>query len=476
MNVHIRTYGCQMNERDSEAVGARLEAAGHRLVEEDEADVVLVNTCSVRAKAEDKALGKLRLLVAGNRDRPGRTIGAMGCMVERLGPRILEEVRGLDFALGPRRLGALETVLAAVREGRGPVVDTGPRPEGGGPPAEHLAGGVTAFVTVMEGCSRGCAYCVVPRVRGAEWSRPAAAVLAEVRSLAAAGVLEVTLLGQSVTSYGRTNPVDPFPRASALGVAGPFPRLVEAVADIPGIARVRFTSGHPSGCTDDLVRVLAAKPAVCHHLHLPLQSGSDRILERMGRGYTTDGYRAAVARLRAAAPDLALTTDVIVGFPGESESDFERTRAFLEETGFDNAFVFKYSPRSGTAAAGWDDDVPMPEKRRRNQVLLEDQDRRSQRLHDALVGREMDVLIEGPSLRNRARWAGRTGTNKTVIVELPPEVEGAGLVRVRIDRARPQTLYGTFLCRLGPAVRMAPCAPVASGRELTTDGTDSTDT
>ncbi len=443
MKVLVLTYGCQMNERDSEAVSALLAARGYeRAVSEAEADVVVVNTCSVRGKAEAKALGKLGLLAAAARrqGRP-RAVGAMGCMVQRLGPRLLDKVPLLDFGVGTHALSRLPAVLEQVLAGAGPVVEIG---EDDDPDqlAGHLPGGISAFVNVLLGCNRRCTYCIVPTVRGAEWSRPAASVVREVERLAAGGVREVTLLGQSVMSYGRSGAVWEEGIRSPLGLTEAFPRLLEAVAAVPGILRVRFTSGHPSGCTDELARVMAAVPAVCEHLHLPVQSGSDAVLARMRRGYDTQAYRRAVERLRLQVPTVALTTDIIVGFPGETEADFEATHAFMEEMAFDSAFIFKYSPRTGTPAATWDDDVPDEEKQRRNRVLLDDQDRRAARHRAALHGQSVEVLAEGPSTRNAARWSGRTRRNRTAVFEPPPGVEPGRELRLRVEWSTAQTLYG----------------------------------
>jgi tRNA-2-methylthio-N6-dimethylallyladenosine synthase len=433
-----------MNVRDSEAASALLEAAGyHPAASESDADLVLVNTCSVRGKAEDKALGKLGLLCATKRERPGRIVGVMGCMAQRLGTGIFERVPGLDFSVGTRRSGAIPRLVARVLAGETHIQEISSPDEIPDVPEAHTASGFSAFVTVLLGCNRRCAYCIVPDVRGPEFSRPAREILAEIAALTRHGVREVTLLGQSVMNYGRANAVwnadDP---ASPGGFTEPFARLLEAVAAVPGIARIRFTSGHPSGCTDQLVRAVHSLPQVCHHLHLPVQSGADRILALMRRGYTRADYLDAVRRLRDAMPDFALTTDVIVGFPGETEEDFEATRTLMREADFDNAFIFKYSPRPGTPAAAWKDDVSDAEKMRRNQVLLDDQDVRGQAANQRLVGTVQEVLVEGPSLRNAARWAGRSAGNKIVVFDPRPGLTPGALARVRITRAAPQTLYG----------------------------------
>ncbi len=444
MNFHVITYGCQMNVRDSEAVSALLMRQGYERAEgEADADIIVVNTCSVRGKAEAKALGKLGLLVADSRRHcPDRVIGVMGCMVQRLGGGLFKKVPGLGFGIGTHALSRLPLVLQEVFEGKAPVLDVD---EDDDPDllTGHIEGDLSAFVNILLGCDRRCTYCIVPHVRGREWSRPAESVLAEVRDLAARGVREVTLLGQSVMNYGRRNDVWPADTTSPGGYDTPFPRLLEAVDAVAGIERVRFTSGHPSGCTAELARAMAGLPSVCEHLHLPLQSGSDPVLERMRRGYTADQFRQAARALQEAMPGVALSTDIIVGFPGETEKDFEHTRMFMEEIGFDNAFIFKYSPRSGTPAAEWPDDVSDEEKMRRNQVLLDDQSRRVEAINRGLLGHSVNVLVEGPSLRNAARWSGRTRTNKVVVFDPVPGVERGDCVDVAVDRVTATTLYGT---------------------------------
>lgn len=448
MTFFIHTYGCQMNVRDSEAAGALLSAAGYTEAStEDEADIVIVNSCSVRGKAEDKAIGKIGLLCATKKLRPERIIGLMGCMAQRLERSVFKKVPGLDFSVGTRRAGAIPRMVALVREGNRGVLEVSDPSEVPDIVAEHTdCGGFSSFVTILLGCNRRCAYCIVPDVRGPEYSRPAREVLAEVTALVRHGIREVTLLGQSIMNYGLRNPVwfedDP---PSLGGYTLPFPRLLEAVAAIPGIQRIRFTSGHPLGCTDELVKVMSSTPQICRHLHLPVQSGSDDVLKRMRRGYTRADYLDAVRRLREAMPGFALTTDVIVGFPGEAPSDFEATRSLMEAAAFDNAFIFKYSPRPGTPAAAWDDDVSEEEKMTRNQILLSDQDIRGAQINAALTGSIQEVLAEGPSLRNKSRWSGRTGGNKIVVFEPKPGMEPGLLYHVKITRAAPQTLYGEVI-------------------------------
>ena len=437
MKFHIHTYGCQMNVRDSEAVESLLLAAGHeRAVGEDDAELVIVNSCTVRQKAEEKAVGK-----AGNLIAAKKLTGLMGCAVKRLGADVFKKLPKLDFAVGPRALGLIPKILA---DGRFPRLELGEDMMGEAL-AAHTNGGFQAFVTVLVGCDNRCSYCIVPDVRGHEYSRPAREIVAEVRSLAAHGVREVCLLGQSVLRYGMRNAAwDPSDAPSPGGYKEPFPRLLESIASIPGISRIRFTSAHPKGCTDELVRAYREFPQVCRHLHLPVQSGSDRILADMGRRYTRAEYLAAVKKLRDFDPEFAITTDVIVGYPGETEADFEETRSLMEEAGFDNAFVFKYSPRPGTRSASLPDDVPVAEKERRDQVLLADQELRGQRRNDALVGTVREVMVEGPSKRNKSRWSGRDGGNRIVVWDDADGVSAAvgDVVRVAIIEAHPQILVG----------------------------------
>ena len=405
MRFLIHTYGCQMNVRDSEAVEALLIAAGHeKAATETDAELVIVNSCTVRQKAEEKAIGK-----AGNLIAAGKITGMMGCAVKRLGPDLFKKLPKLAFAVAPGELLKIPYV------------------KGGDPLAAHAGTGFQAFVTVMTGCDNCCSYCIVPKVRGHECSRPADDIVREVECLAARGVKEVTLLGQSVLRYRG------------------FPQLLRRIQEVDAIERIRFTSAHPGGCTDELIGAYRDCPKVCRHLHLPVQSGSDRILAEMGRRYTRAEYLEAVAKLRAFDPEFAVTTDVIVGYPGETEGDFEATRSLMDEAGFDNAFIFKYSPRPGTRSAALPDDVPTAEKERRDQVLLADQERRGQARNDKLVGTVREVMAEGPSKRNAARWAGRDGGNRIVVWDCDDGIRVGDLVKLRITEAHPQILIGELV-------------------------------
>ena len=394
-----------MNVRDSEAVEALLLEAGHvKAKDEADAELVIVNSCTVRQKAEEKAIGKTGNLIAD-----GKITGMMGCAVRRLGPELFKKLPKLAFAVAPGELLKIPYI------------------KGGDPLAAHARTGFQAFVTVMTGCDNCCSYCIVPKVRGHEYSRPADDIVREVECLAKRGVKEVTLLGQSVLRYKG------------------FPQLLRRIQEIGGIERIRFTSAHPGGCTDELMQAYRDCPKVCRHLHLPVQSGSDRVLKEMGRRYTRAEYLAAVTKLHELDPEFSVTTDVIVGYPGETEEDFEATRSLMEEAGFDNAFIFKYSPRPGTRSAALPDGVAKAEKERRDQVLLADQERRGQARNDRLVGTVREVMAEGPSKRNAARWAGRDGGNRIVVWDACDGVRTGDLVKLRITEAHPQILIGERL-------------------------------
>ena len=431
-----------MNVRDSEAVEALLIAAGHEKAScENDAGLVIVNSCTVRQKAEEKAVGKAGYLTATD-----KIVGLMGCAVKRMGDDVFKRLPKLDFAVGPRSYGLIPKIVA---DGKFPLLELGDDLDSGSLGA-HTDGGFRSFVTILVGCDNRCSYCIVPDVRGHEFSRPAREIVAEIAALAAHGVKEAFLLGQSVLRYGVANAAwDDSDAPSPGGYSEPFPRLLEAIASIGGIERVRFTSAHPRGCTDELIRAYREFPQICRHIHLPVQSGSDRILADMGRRHTRREYLDAVAKLRAFDPEFAITTDVIVGYPGETEEDFEATRSLMEEAGFDNAFIFKYSPRPGTRSAAKEDDVPVEEKERRNQILLADQEARGLKRNAALVGTLREVMVEGLSKRNKERLAGRDGGNRICVWE-PADANAAApapgsIVTLRIDEAHPQILVGRLV-------------------------------
>lgn len=441
MKFLIHTYGCQMNVRDSEAVAALMQAAGHEQVEsEAAAELVIINSCTVRQKAEEKAIGK-----AGNLLAEGKIVGLMGCAVQRLGRDVFKRLPKLHFAVAPRCFGLIPKIVADAAYPHLELSEDNVPTGLDAHPLTRRAGtfaAVQSYVTVLLGCDNRCSYCIVPDVRGHEYSRPADEVISEVRCLVERGVKEVCLLGQSVLRYGVRNKAWSLDAPNAGGLAEAFPRLLWEMNRIEGLERIRFTSAHPKGCTDELLRVYKECPKVCRHLHLPVQSGSDRILAEMGRHYTRAEYLEAVAKLRAFDPCFSVTTDVIVGYPGETTADFEATRTLMDEAGFDNAFVFKYSPRPGTRSAALPDDVSVAEKERRNQVLLADQERRGQARNDRLVGTVREVLVEGPSKRNSARWSGRDSGNRIIVWDRTGDEHIGDLIKLRINEAHPQILIG----------------------------------
>jgi len=443
----IKTYGCQMNERDSEQVAHSLIARGYeRADSEQEADVVLLNTCSVRDMADQKALGKMGMLGHIAHERPQVVFGFLGCMAQARGASLLKNLPHVDLIVGTQKFhrvadyvgDALERKLTrAMDDPRFSIVDVDEEP-GSQSTIRHqrlAPKQATAFVSIMQGCNMHCTFCIVPQTRGAERSRTIEQIVAEVRELVSRGVKEVTLLGQIVNLYGRHE----FPK---IGNKSPFVQLLDAVHEVEGLQRLRFTSPHPIGFREDLIDAYERLPKLVDHLHLPVQSGSNRILKAMHRTYTAEKYTDLVRQIRDARKGIAITTDIIVGFPGETEDDFNQTRALVEEIKFDNAFVFRYSPRRDTPAAGMADQIDERIKERRNHHLLEIVNESARRINERLVGRTLEVLCEGPSKTNPSRLMGRTRTNKIVLFEGPEEFVGV-LVDVRIERATGFSLYGT---------------------------------
>ncbi|MBM3891708.1 MAG: tRNA (N6-isopentenyl adenosine(37)-C2)-methylthiotransferase MiaB [Verrucomicrobia bacterium] len=438
--VFIKTYGCQMNERDSEAVGALLRDRGYALVSsEDDADVILLNTCSVRDLAEQKALGKMGLLGRLKRKRPAVVLGFMGCMAQRAGAELHNRLPELDLVIGTQKFHKVPDYVDHLLRGvRQPITDIEEEAGSENTIRDHLAPGAkpTAFVSIMQGCDMSCSFCIVPATRGHERSRPIADILAEIRELTAQGVKEITLLGQIITSYGR----DIIPVRDG---QSPFVQLLEAVNAEPGVERIRFTSPHPQGFRDDLIQCFGRLAKLCEYVHLPAQSGSNRILKAMQRSYSVEKYKRIVARLRDRVPDIAISTDLIVGFPGETAEDFEHTLQLVEEVQFDSAFLFKYSRRTGTPAATTPGQIPQAEIERRHQKLLKLMERISLRRNQRLVGRTLEVLVEGePKARKvEGRMCGRTRCNRLVFFQAGRADRGR-LVAVQINRATAHTLYG----------------------------------
>ena len=522
-SVWVKSFGCQMNERDSEEVLGMLTAQGYEIAEQPEqADVILLNTCSVREHAEGRAYGKMHELSELKETKPDLVLGIIGCMAKLHQAEVFRRLPRVDLVAGPAELYDLPYLLAEIQEKR-QLGAGGSRLEAGGngtkilavgrpsrpldqkPAGDYRKPGVVAFVTIMEGCDKACTYCIVPQTRGQEISRPAEEIIEEINTLVAAGYKEITLLGQNVNSYGKR-----FPDGS--GYKGPlgrmrlleedteslldFPKLLRMIdaslrgagrlrrpalpsptppaagypgsvavssggaplaygsrhflrppssAGYPGsvavpVARIRFTTSHPFDATERLFEAMRDCSSVCEWLHLPVQSGSNRILRAMRRGYTAEAYLNKLERLRQLIPEISLFTDIIVGFPGETEEDFQATERLMRAVGYDHAYIFKYSPRPGTDAAMREDDVPQDVKEARHHTLLALQAEVQAARHRALEGRELEILVEERG-RFAQQWWGRTRGNHSVIVEAPGNLCGSA-VQVRISRGTAHTLFG----------------------------------
>jgi tRNA-2-methylthio-N6-dimethylallyladenosine synthase len=440
--VFIKTYGCQMNERDSEAVAAQLVARGYSLASsEATADVVLLNTCSVRDAAERKALGKMRALAAGfRRRRPDVILGFMGCMAQSRGRELLDQLPDLDLVIGTQKFHrAAEYVDDLLSGRREKICEIGAEQGSESAIRDHVLNGgnrkaVTAFVSIMQGCNQYCTFCIVPHTRGEERSRSIPDLVRECGELAQRGVKEITLLGQIVTSFGKRE-------IGARDGKSAFVQLLEAVHEIEGLERIRFTAPHPKGYGDDLVEAYARLPKLCESAHLPVQSGSDRVLKLMHRSYTRERFIEIIGKLRRVHPHIGITTDFIVGFPGETERDFAETLSLVREVSFDNAFVFKYSTRKDTPAAKLPDQLPQSLIDERHAALLRLVNEVGLGKLERFIGQRAQVLVEGPSRKNPRRLEGRTRCNKIVVFEGSERHYGQ-LLDLRIREASTFTLYG----------------------------------
>ena len=459
-----------MNERDSEQVARMFVEGGYTLtLEEQEADAILVNTCSVRDQAEQKALGKMGMM-GKHRERRGHVVyGFMGCMAQSRGEELFERIPHLDLVVGTQKyhrvFGYVDGILRKRLEGRmdevglemesvrvedapaeweqggergEAVLDTGEEEGSQNTIRDHVAEErqPTAFVSIMQGCNMRCSFCIVPDTRGKERGRPIPDVVEEVRRLADSGTKEVTLLGQIVNLYGRTE----FPKVEG---KSPFVQLLEAVHEVDGIERIRFTSPHPIGYRDDLVAAFTYLPKLCSHIHFPMQSGSDRILKAMRRPYRNEKFISICEKMKAARPDLAITTDIIVGFPTETEEDFQATVDCVQRLQFDNSFIFRYSKRKNTPAAEMDGQLPERVKEERNQELLRIQGEIALSRNAALIGTRQEVLCTGPSKTNKLRLSGRTPQNKIVIFDGDAKRLTGEIFEVEIEDSTGFTLFGT---------------------------------
>ncbi len=481
----VRTFGCQMNEHDSERIAGLLAASGMVRTEAvEEADVVVLNTCCIRQNADDKLYGHLGHLKALQSRRPGLQIAVGGCLAQKDREELVRRAPHVDAVFGTFNVGRVVDLLAEARRSGSPVVEVldAPAEEGtdfpSAMPVRHDLPHA-AWVTIQVGCDNSCAFCIVPSVRGPEVSRPFGDLVAEVGALARDGVVEVTLLGQNVNSYGRDLTLSlrgEEDSAAAARLAGPlfaagprrarplFADLLRAVGAVPGVRRIRFTSPHPKDLRPETVAAMAETEAVCEQLHLPLQSGSDRVLAEMRRGYTAERYLERLSLARREIPDLAVTTDLIVGFPGETEEDFRRTLEVAAAAEYDSAYTFIFSPRPGTRAAGMTDRVVAPEviaeRFERLKVVIE---RSSLAKHRARIGRDEEALVEGPSKRNPALVTGRTRQGKLVHFAPVGEVPPGSFATVRIDSAAPHHLVGTQVALELPAPRRRTPLSVAAG-------------
>ena len=430
----ILTYGCQMNENDSQRLGGLLQKIGYEetTVMED-ADAILLNTCCVRESAELKIYGKIGEIKGLKRDKPSLIVGVCGCMAQKNQKALFKRAPHIDFVVGPNNLHDVPNIIAQIGEERKHILATD---DGINAESDHVPTvrkqGMTAWVPIMYGCNNFCTYCIVPYVRGRERSRTIAEICTEIEGLALEGCREVTLLGQNVNSYGKGTD------------EGDFADLLRAVNEIKGIERIRYMTSHPRDMSQRVIEAVRDCEKVCDHFHLPVQAGSDVLLKRMNRGYTTEYYRDLVRRIREANPNATLTTDLIVGFPGETDELFEETLAFVKEMRYDAAYTFLYSKRSGTPAAEMDEQVDIKVKKARLQKLMDMQNENSLELNQAYVGRTVEVMVEGPSKSDEQTWTGRTTGNKIILWPYVGTEKVGDLVNVRVDVAQTWLLKGTL--------------------------------
>ncbi|MGJ8634616.1 MAG: tRNA (N6-isopentenyl adenosine(37)-C2)-methylthiotransferase MiaB [Luteolibacter sp.] len=450
--VYLKTYGCQMNERDTEQVARMFTEGGYTLTPtEKDADAILINTCSVRDQAEQKALGKMGIMGAQRQKRAHVVYGFMGCMAQSRGQELFERIPHLDVVVGTQKYHKVfeyvDGILSKRLEARmddpalsmtgSSVCDIAEEVDSQNTIRDHMpkARNASAFVSIMQGCNMRCSFCIVPDTRGKERGRPIADIVKEVEFLVGQGVKEVTLLGQIVNLYGRTE----FPKVDG---KSPFVQLLEAVHEVEGIERIRFTSPHPIGYRDDLVAAFTYLPKLMSHIHFPMQSGSDRILKLMRRPYKNAKFVEICEKMKVARPDIAITTDVIVGFPGETEEDFQATIDTVDRLEFDNAFVFRYSKRKDTPAAEMEGQLDETVKEERNQRLLETVDRLAKAKNEAIVGTRQVVLCEGVSKNNSSTLSGRTPQNKIVIFEGDADKLTGQILEVDVESSTGFTTYG----------------------------------
>ena len=430
--VKMLTYGCQMNFSDAERMTGELARIGYEETEDmNEADLIMVNTCAVRETAEDKVYGKIGEIKGLKRQNPNLILGITGCMAQKEGEKLIKRAPHIDFVLGTNKIQqVVATVQALENEEARHIVDTSineaEMPED---MAINRKTALSAWIPIMYGCNNFCTYCIVPYVRGRERSRLPEDIIAEIKEVVAQGFKEVTLLGQNVNSYGKDHK------------KATFAELLAMVDDIEGIERVRYMTSHPKDLSDEVIEVIKNSKHICTHFHLPVQYGSDNMLKRMNRVYTVAKYKETVRKIREAIPDCSLTTDLIVGFPGETEEDFQQLMEFIAEIRYDAAYTFIYSKRSGTPAAEMPDQIDDECKHQRLNRLMELQNKISLEINQSLEGKIMEVMVEGPSQNNEAVWSGRTSSNKLVLWNHGEEKIG-DLINVRITQPQTWVLKG----------------------------------
>ena len=428
--VHIETYGCQMNKYDSEVIAGILQNEGYRKVEHpDSADVILINTCSVREHAENRALGRADVLSGWKKERPDRKLGIIGCVAQRLGSDLLRSRPYLDFIVGPDAYQRLPEIIGNGIHGPHAVTPCNPE-ETYDTVRPVRTPGICGWISIARGCDNFCSYCIVPYTRGRERSRPADRILEEIEDMVRQGFREVTLLGQNVNSYddGATD----------------FAGLLDRVSRIPDLPRIRFMTSHPKDFTQEILDVMAARETVCPHIHLPVQAGSNRVLQRMNRRYTREHYLSLVRAARETVPGVSLTSDVMVGFPGETETDFRETLDLMREVRFDEAYTYRYSPREGTKAVEFNDEIPEQERLRRLDAVIRLQREISKEIKQALVGQKHQVLPEAVSKKSKDEWMGRTLTNHVVVIPASDADLGQP-VDVIIESLQGSTLRGRVI-------------------------------
>ena len=450
--IYVYTIGCQMNVYDSDQMVAGLAISGYVPVDAPEnADVIMVNTCTIRAKAEQKAFSFLGRMAELKRKNAHLILGVAGCVAQQEGERIFRRMPHVDLVVGTQAIANLPGLIKKIESKRCRIVDVAMDQiarEKNEPPMIDGGQGVTRFVTIMTGCDNYCTYCVVPYVRGRETSRPPDEIVKEIEALVSTGVREVTLLGQNVNSYGLKEGYTTF--------AG----LLQLINTIEGLRRIRFTTSHPKDLSEDLMRAFASLPKLCRHIHLPVQSGSNRILKRMNRKYTANAYLAKIAQLRNLCPDIEITTDIIVGFPGESEADFAATLELIQTVGYDSLFVFNYSDRPQTPASKFNNKVSEPVSNQRLQKVLKLQEQIARAKNESLVGAVKTIMVEGFSKRHGVsanldqersiEWTGRTDGQKIVNFDclektMCDQIRPGILVNVKIEKAMPHSLWGRLL-------------------------------